>query len=690
VAWAPVTALLLAGAWRFSGRLFPADPPAAQALHTAILAWAVIVGAATVLGSIGVLFPATLLAVVAVSAVLLGWKAAPAVSEQDRGPADRSGLILWGALMVFWAGHIVFQGLLRFPSDWDSLMYHIPLVDQWLQARSLYAPRDATWFFPGNNELLGLWLVAPFSGDFLIALNNVPAVTVLILGGVELARQFGLGRPLTICTALALVANHIVFRQITDAENDVAVAGLFLAGLAYGIRHAKTGSGADLAFAAAAIGLLAGVKYYALGYAALAGASLVAATWCLRGYRPAAKAMAIGLLGCLLLGGYWYIRNIWLKGTPIYPRGFTASTDALSQFPGWQTGFSSSTLLFSGRPEVLPLTLKAVWGMAGPCHAIALLGLPVSTAWLIVTGLWRRRSEAAPPTGALRLVLVLALLGAWLLWSITPFAVETTPGTMNQLLGQYLPVRFGLSFLSVAVIALAIVADDVGRGLGVAGSWWTGQPVSAVPMRVLVGVPMLLLAAGATYQFFRQVLLVMAREDLIDGLLVGGNLALLGTIFALCRMSWPGARRWLAAGSAVVVLGSFAWAAAALADRWHAEFTLDYDRSFNGNTFSALDGRDPATTRICALSYRYYPFLGSRRQFQVARPLRLPTYESLRDYLLLHEVNVVVAVADPFPNGRYVGMADWLDERPAVFRRVDAATPFAIFEVNVEKLRFSK
>lgn len=684
VVWAIATALLLASAWRFSGRVFPTDPPGTRVLHTTIVAWSVIVGAATLLGSIGVLFPAALLALVAAIAVLLGWKRIPSGTERPGRRADRSGLILWGALMGFWAGHIVLQGMLGFPTYWDSLMYHIPLVDQWLQARSLYAPCDAAWYNPGNNELVGLWLVAPFSGDFLITLNNVPAVTILILGGVELARQFDLNRPLALFTVLALVANYVVFLQITNEGNDVAVAALFLAGLGYAIRHATTGSGADLVFAAATIGLLAGVKYFALGYAFVVVASLVAAAFWARGCRPAAKAMAVSLLGGLLLGGYWYIRNSLLTGTPIYPKGFTLSTDELSQFPECHAGLSTSTLLGNGRPEVLALTLNAVWSMAGPCHVIALVALPVSAAWLVSTGLWRPRT--APPGGASpRLALVLALLGSCLIWSITPFGVESVPGTLDNLRGQYLPVRFGLSFLSLAVIALAIVAQDLGQGLGIAGGWWTGRAESALPLRVLGSVPILLLAAGAMYQFFRQVVMDMAPVGFIDGVLLGGNLALLGANFTLCRMSWPGSRRWLLVASAVVLLGSFAWVADVLANHWHAGFTPYYDQMFTGNTFSVLDGRDSANTRICVLRYRYYPFFGSHRQRRVARPLRLANYEALRDYLLLHDLNLVVTQSTAF--GLYDAPAHWIEERPEIFRRIGEDRLFTLYEVDVNELR---
>ena len=79
-----------------------------------------------------------------------------------------------------------------------------------------------------------------------------------------------------------------MLRQLTDSENDLAVVGLFLTALAYSLRHARRGRRSDLAFASVTLGLLAGVKYYALGYAVVAAATLVLLTVALRGFRAGA------------------------------------------------------------------------------------------------------------------------------------------------------------------------------------------------------------------------------------------------------------------------------------------------------------------------------------------------------------------------------------------------------------------
>ncbi len=688
VAWGAANLLLAAAGWRLGRRLAPEDPPTARVIHAIVFGWAAVVGVATLLGLCQALTPLTVLAGVAAVAAVALWYGAGGAAAAPVGPADRAVLIGWLVLLAYWLGRVACDGLLRFPTDWDALMYHIPLVDQWLQTRSLYAPRDATWYNPGNNELMGLWAVAPFSGDFLIGLNNLPAGMLLSLGGVELARQAGAGRAYACLGGLAVVASYVVFRQLTDAENDVAAAGLFLASIYYALRHARSGGRGTLLLGAAAVGLLAGVKYYALGFGVVAGTTLVVGALLARGPRPAARAAAVGLLGALLLGGYWYLRNAWLTGTPLYPKGYNAQTDLMAQ---WRTGIWGSTLLGSGRPEVLPLATDAVWRMAGPCHVLAFLAAPLTAGWLVASGLGRERLGDPGRAGALRVALALALAGAGLVWGCIPFAIETTPGTLNALRGGYIPVRFGLSFLSLSVVALALLLHDLGSGLGRlaarlvgwtkrAGRWaWPGRTVTLLPGTAF-GV-----AAG--YQFFRQATRDGLSDAPLDGLLVGVNVGVLMAIGSLCRRSWPGARRRIAVGAAVGLLTLGAVAAEQLAQRWHAEFSRFYDRLFGVTVYSRLAARDPATTSICSLNYRYYPFFGSRRQFRVARPLWVPTYDALGDYLRAHDSTVVVAILhDPFPNGRYREAHRWLAERSGLFPEIQRDWAFLICAVDRVRL----
>ena len=72
-------------------------------------------------------------------------------------------------------------------------------------------------------------MVAPFSGDFLAALNNLPAVALLGFATVGLGEGVGLSRPFRHLCGMAVIGNSIVLHQLTNSDNDVASAALLVA-----------------------------------------------------------------------------------------------------------------------------------------------------------------------------------------------------------------------------------------------------------------------------------------------------------------------------------------------------------------------------------------------------------------------------------------------------------------------------
>src|SRR4029077_7008891 len=103
---------------------------------------------------------------------------------------------------------------------------------------------------------------------------NLPACLCLAAAVFALCRALAVRAAVAHLTALACVTNQVVWRQLTDNENDVAVAAYFAASLAYTHRYAARLRAPDLALAAISLGLLAGVKFYAVGYAMLVAVTL--------------------------------------------------------------------------------------------------------------------------------------------------------------------------------------------------------------------------------------------------------------------------------------------------------------------------------------------------------------------------------------------------------------------------------
>ena len=277
-------------------RVDPEGDFANHALHGIVVCWGVVVAAAFVLGAVGVCRAGPY------------WrrsqdshgglrscspKATPAGNRWVDRSSSRTGwawALAWLAVLTFAVVHSIMRGVLMLPDDWDTLMYHLPLVNHGCPRGAV--PDASHWSNPGNNEILALWMVAPFSGDFSAALNNLPAVALLGFATVGLGAGVGLSRPFRHLAGMAVIGNSIVLHQLTNADNDVASAALLVACASYGVRFSRWGRAADLLLYAIALGLLAGVKYYSLGYAGMAWvtAAVLASGAAARGWPPPSPA----------------------------------------------------------------------------------------------------------------------------------------------------------------------------------------------------------------------------------------------------------------------------------------------------------------------------------------------------------------------------------------------------------------
>jgi hypothetical protein len=592
---------------------------------------------------------------------------------------------LLGSLLV---AHTILDGVLSFPKDWDTLAYHLPLVVHWIREGTLYVPNCADWYCPGNNEILGLWFVAPFSGDFFIALNNLPAIILMAAAAVELAAVLGVSRPLCHLSGMAIVATTPAWRQAVSAENDVAVAALFLATLFYVVRYARDHRLADLILASATVGLLTGTKYFAVGYAGVAGIGVIALLLACHRPRDAARAAVFGLVGTLLLGGYWYIRNTWTTGTPFYPMGFTESTDL---WAAMRPDSHTSALLRSGRSEVWPLLGQAVTTNAGPAQLVAVLFLPVVSLWLAISA-WKWRSKA-PFASAVRVWLVLIISLSALVYLMTPNVVETKLGTLNMLRSEYHSVRFGLCFLSLAVIGLTVVIDDLARLSSFASPFaareltrhdWALQNSNSSNARRWFLWPLRGLCSAVV---LFQLTLHSVGDLKLSTLLVAWVVVLGGVIVLLFARPASDRERAVAGLLILWCMTATAWSVEAIADRWHRDFVDHFEAVFACDVFSSYSQLDLQNERICVLDHRYYPFFGSNRQLHVCRPLWIPDYPHFLNYLRCEQITLlVVRNKDPNVQRRYAEVKKWTTDRPELFQKTWEDVKYTLVRVDPSEI----
>jgi hypothetical protein len=709
--WISTNILLAVASWRCSEKVFPFHTASARLMDFTVLFWAVIVLASTILGTLGFLYPYILTGLVLFIALVLlrfnfyafsscattslgrePWrKPDDAVTASNcrriaflkcRCTLDRWWCLVWICVVCIAVGRIIVSGLLRYPTDWDSLAYHVPLVDHWSNTGTLYVPACAFWYVPGNNELLGLWCAEGFSGDFWVSFANIPSVVLLAMATVELMKALNCGQSSTQVSGILVLFSYPVFRQLLDSENDVAVAGLWMSSIVYAFRYLRSPRLGYLIWVSMSLGLLLGTKYYALGYGGLAGATFVGLVCLAHGWRRSLVATLACTSAAFVWASYWYFRNVWFTGYPLFPKGLLSNNDLWSDM---RPNSWTSTLLGSTNPEIWSLMVASIKAIGGPASLLGLCLLPICILWHLTKGtisVSKRRFD-----GILRLGLALFALEAGFLLAVTPNVVETAPGTLNMIRSQYHPFRFGLCLFSLLTPLMLFTCTDIARTIykmawGRFGGWHT--------FILLCG--RLLGMAFCIFLFVVQVLWLRSIPRLRDPSgLVAVETALLagvvGLLFVFARLVHAAVKgSWFFGSLLVVILACGLVSTHYRAQYWHSHFVDFYEKQFHVSTFSRLRKMARVGTIICVCDYRYYPFLGSAREYRVVRPLWVPTYEVLLDYVNRHDATIVIARrSNDVPTTRYSAVTDILESHPDVFSLMFSDDWYIVYAVHREQ-----
>jgi hypothetical protein len=345
--------LLLAGfAWLGGSSLrrwlLPRFEGAPANLASAVIALALLIWPAEVLGSFGAFDPAPYLLLVAV--VGLGcWKLAPRPPERGESdltqqvevrlpslPRDGSD---WGtviALLIAVVAVIHFAAgvktrLSTGMTGFDSTWYHGPFAAGFFQSGNTWdlhfiAPQFLAWFYPANGEIFHAVGMLAFSRDILSPLLNLGWFMGCLVACWCIGRPYRVGAWSLALGAIALSVPALA-DQAGEARNDIVGIFFLLAGVAIalnawveregtekrlGREEGGPGVGPYLVVGLAA-GLAAGTKLNFLLPAAvlIVGLALVAP----QGARL--RALGAGVLAALAGGGYWYLRNLIHTGNPL-------------------------------------------------------------------------------------------------------------------------------------------------------------------------------------------------------------------------------------------------------------------------------------------------------------------------------------------------------------------------------------
>jgi hypothetical protein len=343
----------LAAYW-LRARLLPGWRGAPARLVEVIVAVALVTVVSEALGTFGLLYAGVLL----IAAILAAVAARYVPTSSGGGQTARGGeLGLWAALVAIvviaivafdWAvttKHALDTGIFNF----DSLWYHMPFSASIFQSHSTTGMDHVetvfvNWFYPQNSELLHAVGMLLTGRDTLSLFINFGWLAVAFLAAYCVGRPYGRGIPAVIAAAIMVGCHTLVVREPGAAKNDLMAAALLLAGIAILIEawnaepeddtHAAAPSTPDefavgsgirnevrtrvlygwpLAAAGLAVGLGVGTRLTI--FAPAAALTVVALVLAPTGRRW--KAAGWWFAGGLLGGGYWYLRNLIVAGSPI-------------------------------------------------------------------------------------------------------------------------------------------------------------------------------------------------------------------------------------------------------------------------------------------------------------------------------------------------------------------------------------
>jgi hypothetical protein len=240
--------------------------------------------------------------------IAAAWRATPRPAQIILGAVGGAGAA-WAA----WLVHVPALG-------YDSVNYHLPEVVIWVRdgdpGAVIPGILDSVTYLPLMAEVLLAWQVGIAHSLVPVSLLAPASMLLLAVSGWLGLRTLDVGR---LASAIAVgtlcAAPMVTHYQMNGAYNDLpALSWLITAGALAAASRRNT---ALLAPALVAAALAAGTKTTALPLSLFV---VVPALWLQRGrLRPLALPLALAGGAALVIGGFWYARDLVVHGSPFWP-----------------------------------------------------------------------------------------------------------------------------------------------------------------------------------------------------------------------------------------------------------------------------------------------------------------------------------------------------------------------------------
>jgi hypothetical protein len=531
-------ALIVGFGWLGAGaarrRLVPALAGIPAHLATTVIALALLLWVAELLGTVGAFQPFLYLVGVVIAggglwrlmggrwggpSGLLGFSPGSLAAGGEResgekqdaaapeGPPHRPSSATLVALIVAAVAVVHFAAGVRLRlstgmTGFDSTWYHGPFAAGFFQSGDTWglhfiAPQFLAWFYPANSEVLHTVGMLAFSRDLLSPLLNLGWFVGCLVAGWCIGRPYRVA-PFSLALTAVALSVPALHDQAGEARNDIVGIFFLLAAVAIALAQRERSthlpaSGAAFALGQGAVvglaaGMAAGTKLnFLLPVAVLViGVALVA---------PRAghwRALVVSGLVALLGGGYWYLRNLAHAGNPLPwvkhlgPITLPAPEQAL----GGREAHSALGYLTDG-------SVWSDWFLPGLHHGLTILW-PLLLA-LALAGLFMSLGPRSDPMLRVAGVVGLAAAFAWLIAPTSASGPDGMPHGFESGLRYLAPALvLGLALLPATTrlqphltrfgneTSISHVID--GKRTSRRG-WWVGVAALGALLVVAVGYP---------------------------------------------------------------------------------------------------------------------------------------------------------------------------------------------------------
>ncbi len=312
------------------GRAWPGGGPRSRFVGAAVVFGVTVVAITEALSAGGRLTAGALVlawgVAVTIVAAVLACRPRRAAAPSPAGPLDPLALVM----LLPIAGVVFTTGVLAaraWPSQWDSMVYHLPRIDHWLQDRSVaFYPTNVVrqLFNPPWSEYAMLHLIAT-GGDERFA-NAVQwlAMAGSLVGVSLIAQRLGAGVLGQIFAACFCATIPMGILQASGTQNDYVTAFWLVCMVAALVAPAPAVT--SLA-GAAVVGASFGLAVLTKGTAGVLGLPLLAVLWPWRtGAGAVVRSGVVAAAIALALNAPHLHRNLETFGWPLGPRTSGSAT----------------------------------------------------------------------------------------------------------------------------------------------------------------------------------------------------------------------------------------------------------------------------------------------------------------------------------------------------------------------------